>query len=463
MLSGCGLYEGVPPYAELRTCGECGPCGVGEKCGDGECSFSGVWEGVASEEMSCEDIVVVVEGAAESGRGTAEDPVGTIGRALELLTEREGDVVVLVGEGEWRESVAVETGVSLVGGVDRELQPDDVRPRIIQDGGDHVEGLRIEGVKRRVQVAGVEIEARGGKTNYGARVIDSDDVTFRDVRLFSGGGGTGEDGVDGEPGARGEAGLDGGMTQDWIGGFGGVNEACPEANGGDGGDGERAGLTDGEEGADSVGGAIGRWGDGEDGYGVSDGEQGGPGSEGGLEGAFWVPGEPGTSGEDGEHGIGGAGGGGRRVSGQSGSGGGGGGGGAGGCGGEGGAGGEGGGSSIGLFTVNSIVELVEVEAASGAGGDGGLGGAGGDGGEGRRGGAGGNGIGPGEAGYGGGKGSDGGKGGMGGRGQGGNSYSLVCGDNAEVAIGENVRLEHGEGGDGPVEPANSGPAWGCEL
>jgi hypothetical protein len=461
---GCGLYESPPKLEEVGPCGICGPCGLGLiDCATEGCIFDKPWEGVLTGEMECGDIVVVAEGAPDHGEGVRGDPVGTIARAMELAVERDASVIALAADGVWHEAVAIDGNLSLVGGVDEYLRRAvDLRPKLKWESDDeHVTALTIEGNTETVWVVGLDVEGRGGMTNYGVRVVDGDVVVLRDLKVVAGPGGDGADGDDGIMGISGSVGGDGGYPSEWSPGAGGVNQSCPQANGGDGGQGEKVDVEPAQRGEDSSGGAVGRWGRGADGQSGEAGSKGHIGEKSSLVQGLWTRGGPAGKGERGKPGVGGGGGGGGSVS-DTGVGGGGGAGGAGGCGGTGGQGGENGGSSIGVLVQGSDVRVFDSRIISSNGGDGGVGGMGGPGGLGRPGGEGAGGVETGNAGADGGHGGDGGAGGGGGGGRGGNSFSFLCGEEANIEINK-VLLENGDGGlqfDGHADSSNG---RGCNL
>lgn len=427
--------------------------------GVGDCQLSEFWEGILEEGMSCEAILVVAKDGSDSGAGSVGSPLLTIGEAL----TRGGSVIALVGEGVWREAVRVDRGVAIVGGVDRELLASEARPKVeVEKQGEHTSGLEVIGASSKVLLQGFDIEASGGMTNYGARILDSSFVELREMKIVADKGGRGADGAPGAGGATGEEGTNGGSADVWSPGVGGINEACPEANGGDGGQGAYGGQRP-QEGESSRGGAIGRAGVGEAGAEVQGGADGSWGEPSGYGDDWWEPGESGTKGEDGAHGIGGAGGAGGEADG--GSGGGGGGGGAGGCKGSGGGGGEGGGSSIGILVSRSSVSLIGGEVQARDGGAGGAGGPGGEGGQGRPPGLGVTGIDGGQRGFAGGHGSDGGTGGQGGDGRGGVSFSVGCGPQTTLNI-NGTELKYGNGGEDGGELLSvglSGESANCDA
>ena len=451
----CVLYEEPPQVEELEgICGEkCGPCELGGfDCATGECVTPPQWGEVVDGVESCEDVVFVSAGGAEGGDGTRSAPVSSIKEALELATQDGAILVVALGDGEWSKEVVL-SDVSLVakGG----------RGAIVVDGNsEHVTGVTVDGGD--VTVSGFDVEAGGGVTNYGMRVLRGD-LRLVDVSLMAREGKEGAAGEDGADGVRGDSGEDGGWQERWRGGRAGENEACEGANGGDGGRGE-VGMNEAAQGEDSAGGAMGTWSSGEHGWDGESGEDGAAGEESVLEDGLWLRGSVGEQGEKGSAGVGGAGGGGGHAGGDD-TGGGGGAGGAGGCGGEGGEGGKGGGASIGLLVWEGTVEVVNSEIESAEGGAGGRGGDGGDGAQGRSGGSGASGDGSADDGRSGGRGGDGGVGGQGGFGKGGESYAVVCEAHSMVKLQES-ELDHASGGrEGPdlEERASSGDEFNCDL
>ena len=466
VFSGCGLYEEPPPFSGTSECGACGPCGVGQMdCDTGSCSFGTPWVGAVEGRMSCDELVFVSRGGSdEEGEGSVDEPFRTLSYALATAYQAGSSVVVVLGGGDFEESLQVVEGISIIGGVSEDtLQATDIRPRVVVEAeSEHLAGIEVLNVARRVLVRGIDVRVSGGVTNYGLRISESSSVSIEDMSIWSGPGRAGRDGHPGTPGERGTQGDNGGLGEAWRAGLRGENEACPVAAGGDGGFGGREGQPE-TQGQGAPGGTIGRWGPGQDGFAVEDGTPGVDGEPSRENDGLWVLGVPGTEGAPGEHGIGGSGGAGGEESSSGNVGGGGGGGGAGGCGGGGGTGGEGGGSSLGVLVSGSTVFFRNTAIQSSEGGGGGAGGAGGAGGQGRRGGTGASGVLNGQNGFDGGSGSNGGAGGRGGDGRGGNSFAVVCGPGTSL-VSEDVTLAHGLGGrDGQLgSRAESGEILGCE-
>lgn len=453
---GCVLYEEPMPAEQIEgLCGGmCGPCGLGSfDCEHEQCVKPEGWGSALDGVEDCSDVIFVSEEHEGEEDGSKEAPMTSLQAAVELARE-EGASLVAMDDGVWREEVVVE-GVSLVA-----LEG---RPSVVAEGsGEHATGVTVKGGDD-LTISGLDVEASGAITNYGMRVLDGD-VRLVDVSIQAGKGKDGEDGDDGAGGGSGTRGEDGGWQERWRGGRRGENAECSAANGGDGGRG-RVGGNEASQGEGSTGGAVGTWGSGENGWDGAPGDDGRPGEGSELIDGLWERGGEGEQGESGEPGVGGAGGGGGGAGDSEGVGGGGGAGGAGGCGGQGGEGGESGGSSIGLLVWKGNVELVNSEVESEEGGDGGRGGRGGLGGEGRGGGSGASGDGSGDSGSDGGRGGDGGPGGKGGYGRGGQSYAVVCGDDATLKVSKS-QLVHASGGrEGPdlAMHAESGLEFNCHL
>lgn len=424
-----------------KACGEsCGPCDIGVfSCEDQACVFEEPWVGWVSDTWTCDEVIVVSSNGDDAADGGPDSPIQTVARARALGEQRSAKVIAIVGAGIWDESVQVLDGLSIIGGLNSALSRSDDRP-VLRASGRNVDaaisGIELAEIRRATRVAGLEVQASGGFTNYGIRVVNSQNVWLHDLLIRSGAGQNGRPGASGAPGREGTIGENGGEGVPHIEGLGGTNEHCPDAAGGDGG---RGGAVD-VRGKNALAGALG---------GMSEGQAGGDGSGGepGKDGApsrfidgFWIPGASGESGSRGEHGGGGAGG----AGGEGMNSGGGGGGGAGGCGGLGGEGGAGGGSSIGILIASSAVQLSGVEIRAATGGDGGQGGVGGTGGIGMRGGFGSQGSG-GNPGFRGGRGGAGGAGGAGGNGFGGNSIGVLCNEDVSGTV-KDLKVEVDNGG-----------------
>lgn len=453
LLVSCGLYEAPPRLGELDgVCNEpCGVCQLGVfDCEQRRCVYpteSGRFPGGA---VTCSDIVFVGDWPEVDGL----ESVDSIAAGLESAGRRDAHVL-LIRDGQWREEeLVVGENIDLVG------VQGTVSVAVEGDGQEVVTGMTFQGGE--ATITGLDIQVNGGMTNQGLRLTGGADVTLANSTIRSGAGGDGRNGSEGEDGKRGERGQNGGEINRWSEGFGGVNQVCPQANGGDGGRGEYN-VNAAQTGEDSPGGAEGARGDGDDGWDGSSGDNGRSGEPAQLVDGVWQRGTAGARGEDGQPGVGGAGGAGGQSDGAGGAGGGGAGGGAGGCGGRGGQGGSNGGSSIGVVVVDGHLMLSDSEVRAGAGGAGGSGGPGGQGAEGRPGGAGALGEGSGEKGGDGGRGGDGGDGGRGGDGKGGNSFAVVCGEERTQLSLESSRLDYGPGGlDGnDSQRADTGEQYNC--
>lgn len=492
--NGCG---------ETLDCGECpcsagvvqdpscGTCGLGERTcesdetGFGSCSSPDI-PGVAedADAATCESKLVYVNaGSSAGGDGTKDAPFATYADAVATATS--GQVILIGGQTTLQEEILVKKGVSVIGGFDGDFQWGEGRQARIEvqaptDAA--VMGIKAEGVDQDTVLANLSVttaDATAGNTNYGAYLVDSSNLTMRNVIVQAGKGGAGAPGDDGSNGADGGNGSDGTPGQSSSqagvpGASGGVNVACASANGGAGGRGATNGQAgdypsrDGESTAQADGGSAGydqlgqRAGD--DGQDATAPTQAGTNGQGGESGGqvtndMWDPKGAGVDGQRGPHGYGGGGGGGAwfasnpYIHGSGGAGGG-----AGGCGGEGGQGGQPGAGSFGLFLVRSDVTLVNSEFQSGLGGVGGNGGQAGRGGQGGRGG-----VGtaqsypsalPWTSGDGG-DGSRGADGGAGGGGAGGVSYGVYC-SQSRPTVDQDTEFVSGGSAAGGQSPGNAG-------
>lgn len=466
-------------------------------------------------EASC--IFVAESGDDTTGDGSADAPVRSIARALELAVARSAGTgkvhAVAVSKGTYNERLDLVNGVSIYGGFDADNDWERAASNETLILSSEPEAGRIEGLVAEGITAPTVVEAltlRVGSTDsledtdvYGARVVNSTPalpelggLILRDLIVEAGDGFPGADGVTGSKGDDGKIGGTGDDGDNDAGGAAtpggsGAVSICDQitvehTRGGDGG----------------IGGGDGEWGCGTfattpasagdpppaltscqggsegDACGCFDGGAGGgegnvcangaagkgvdataSSVRGSIDGGVWV-GQPGADGGAGDPGVGGSGGGGGGTGcdafawGTTG--GGGGGGGSGGCGGTGGMGGQSGGSSFGLFVVDSTFAAPDSSFSSGAAGDGGSGAAGGPGGGGGPAGPAGSG---GFAGGLGGVGQSGGAGGSSGGGAGGNSIgALLC--NADVADLNLSAVTEGAAGVGG--PAVSGGPAGVE-
>ncbi len=432
-------------------------------------------------------VFVSVDTGSTSGDGSPDAPLDSVQDGIDQAVA-DGKSYVLVAEGIYEESVALEEGLMVYGGWNStfdEIDPSTYLSIIEATGFTSTSPAAVsaENITASTVFQGFWVYAWAGSADgssaIGMWIEDcSDALVIADNVIEAGEGRAGADGLDGEDGDNGGNGINGeeGELSDCTalttGGAGGSNSCGGTAvDGGDGGDAycptgsevyQGSGYAGAPSGSGGGGGAAGcdgiiyYWNCGlcdisdcwDGGFDGGDGLDGGEGSsgagasdpDGAVAAGFWF-GETGTIGGDGEWGTGGGGGGagsGAYVYSSCGDyhlGGTGGGGGAGGCAGLAGAGGGAGGASIGvLLRYTGVVSTLPVfsgnsisAAFGGHGGDGGNGGPGGVGGVGGFGG---------DAerttawcgleGGDGGIGGDGGGGGGGGGGAGGPSYAAMA-------------------------------------
>lgn len=418
----------------------------------------------------------------DSKRGTPDEPVRTLGKAIELAYTRAGARIVYAcaGEGQtFTEQVVVSESMTIYGGLDcanawawigadtktlLTAGEGEVPLRIRGAGTVHLEDLHVVAKSTEAQVP--DGERKGDGMSSIATIVDGMTVRFKRCALEAGDAAPGADGApyegdersapdgpDGLPGAdacsEGAAALGGAEVindcgtpepdDDSIGGSGGLGQVSSGGNGNPGSPTVPTNPVDnGGKGESALGESCDPGGRGEAGV------NGAPGDNALARGTISSDGYTGTPGADGQRGKpgqGGGGGGGARgapansqdrrcpgVSGQARAGASGGSGGAGGCGGKGGRGGRPGGSSIALVSIDASLSFEEVTLRAGKGGDGGDGGFGQEGGSGGAGGERG-GLVQGSTGLraacDGGPGGTGGTGGRGGGGQGGHSLGIA--------------------------------------
>ncbi len=429
---------------------------------------------------------IFVNGAVGSdlNDGTAPDtPVATIQHAIDVAQQSNPPRMVLVAEGNYVETINLNSGVSIYGGYDGADWARNVGDNLTEITATEERAIIGQNLDAEVEVDGFTIHAMDfvdeSATSYGVWIRDTPDGIFAlDYCVVdAGNGGSGANGADGENGQDGGSGdnASGGLPGSGgtsacnaTGGNGGSGQACPATDGGDGaaggdpttiGQGGPAGASScgadcDDEGTDATPGNVGHAGVNGDGGAAASDNEGTFGGDG-----IWVPpvGDIATRGNHGSGGGGGGAGGFDEDSGVfclfdsgEGIGGGGGGGGAGGCGGDPGETGHPGGGSFAIVSVNSSIAVTNVDIFLGDGGNGGNGGNGGDGGT------------PGAHGFGvsgidnGGEPGDGRDGGDGGGGGGGGGASGGCGGasvgialvgDAEVGV-NNVSFSEGVGGAG---------------
>lgn len=500
----CDCVDGV---ARVEVCGGCDlgvmQCDPGST-GSGICDVPDIpgWS-----KDSCEGLVFVSPEGTAAGTGDKDSPLDSIVAGVDAAKSK-GAVGVIIASGAgnvpYEGRVVIDSQISLIGGYTTQFEKDAGRHSKISSNGD--EGLLIKSVSKPILVENIEVKVADatlpGMNNYAVRVFDSE-VTFREVRGLAGRGGAGTAGMAGTSGQNGANGTSFGVLKRIItqvnngpkimqavpSAAGGVNEACPDANGGAGGQSyisltSPQAATPGQDGQSTRGGAAGDYVPAINSASTRGGKNGAHGEAvqstgrhgtGGIPTGTvdestgeWVLGAGGESGGPGENGSGGGGGGGgvghdseiNLVGGSNG-----GGGGAGGCGGGGGGGGSNGGGSFGLLAVDSELILDSTVFSAGGGGDGGAGGVGGVGGMGGRGGkphlnyldgttekafliTGGEG----------GDGAIGGSGGAGGGGAGGPSYGGYCYRTSVTAVGTNrfIGSSASRGGNSTGIPGPSG-------
>jgi hypothetical protein len=365
-----------------------------------------------------EGVAVFVDGLRgdDTSEGSRARPLRSIMQAVSVAGQKR----VYVCEGSYPDRLTLTRFTTLYGGFDCASWAPGTKPTLVRPP----EGFALDLASGSggVLIVDMQFEANAstgtGKTSVAARVLNSENVQFRRVRLIANQGQPGARGADGSigsfpgsldgkdasigPGASKECVFAGGVTTTGGGGRSGTSDPKAKA---------QMGLPMNPNAAGGVGGATQSPTSCTPGGAGADGQSGSHGASsatlGELKDKVWVPAN-GTDGLAGTTGQGGGGGGGtypNPAGGVIGFGGG------GACGGPAGGlgrGGQGGGGSIGLLSINSVITFVASTIKTGNGGNGGNGGSGGNGGNGGIGGEGG--------GTGGARGCDGGNGGKGGAG-----------------------------------------------
>jgi len=446
---------------------------------------------------SADGVFVSISKGSPAGDGSFGDPIDTIEGGISAALGR-GLPNVFIDKGTYSENISLAgSNLNLIGGhnSDDYWRQDASTTTLVsaQPTGLVVDGASSVTMEDLTIIAGA---AQGiGGSSYGARVIDSTNVSFQNCTIQAQNGNNGQAatvaGADGANGGNGGHGSPGDCDMN-NGGAGGAGGASPCSPGGSGGSGvyNANGLQGGHGGGyGGLGGAAGNpgsnGGDGQPGAAGVNGTHGVGGSGGTFNVSGEWSGQAGTSGTAGTNGAGGGGGGG--GGGQQGlllpcpgTGNGGGGGGGGGCAGGAGNPGTAAGASFGIVASGSTLQLEDTSIVTGNGGAGGAatrGGFGGDGGQAGLGdhsegndtgcglvgcdneiGEGGNGA----------AGTDGGDGGAGGGGAGGPTYGIVC-VNGSSAVTSSVSYSLGSAGSGgsSPQPTSAGSAgasqnvWGC--
>ena len=418
------------------------------------------------------------DGGDDSNDGRSRDtPLETIQQGIQVAHNCSPTCIVLVAGGTYAESIALKSGIPIVGGYSATDWSRDPSSHVTVIEGQDRRTVLADALTSDTLLQGLTIEGAsfnsGGQSTYAvwAKDLDSTKLALQNVEIRAGDGGAGMDGSDGPPGSGGgdaapssntSGGAGGSSSCGAVGGAGGDGtETCTRVNGGDGeaggdpvidGDGGRGGNPD-------CGGCTDSGGDANPGIdgGAGSGGSGGTkatDTDGSFTGrGFWTGATAGAGGE-GDNGTGGGGGGAGGVDedpfhcgNETEAGGGGGGGGAGGCGATGGQPGRPGGGSFGVVAIDSTVLLFSSDIVRGDGGDGGAGGDGGDGGTGGAGSSGSSGVGEAGDGAAGGDGGAGGGGGGGAGGCGGPSIGIAEVGSTSVTT-SNISVTGGTPGDG---------------
>jgi Bacterial Ig-like domain/K319L-like, PKD domain len=412
---------------------------------------------------------------SDANGGTRAAPFATIGAAITAADNDGNGGDVYVAAGDYPESIALASRVSIYGGYDpvtwyRDTAHDTttIHGGSTAIAGNNTNGLTLEGLAIVAAPA-----ADSGQSSIGVLLYNSGQGG-REIKLFgdaitAGAGFIGHFGAAGGKGADGGAGAKGGAASSSCSAGKGATTPSGSYHGGNGGSGGNGGGSDGGAGGGYGGsaGSGGGWpaGGGSSGHAGDSGGTGSPGTAGDSVGTMDVTGyvtaDGGTGGAGGRGSGGGGGGGGGGDSFTCG--GGGGGGGAGGIGGFGGQGGQGGGGSIGVLLAGTTVALLQnnsiTTSAAGAGGDAGSGGAWGNGGAYGAGGSSAFGLGGGGHG---GAGGHGGTGGVGGGGGGGPSVGILEDLNANTTRSGNS-ISVGAAGSGGASTKNAGRAGVSET
>ncbi|MFH1435307.1 MAG: hypothetical protein ABIJ56_06290, partial [Pseudomonadota bacterium] len=257
------------------------------------------------EEAAEEEAIWVSVFGLDEHDGTFEEPVRSIGRAVELASAGGTISRINVTEGIYYEPVRLEGDLRLYGGYlrDGSFECDPGRVTIIAET--FFTGIVASGTEG-ASAACLTVDVRGADASgsvYGIYAAGAESLSIRAVRILvvdGSAGSDGEGGVQGEGGASGSAGgngceVDEGGCSYPSPGSGG-SSPCGRA-GGNGGNAGFPGSAFGAPGADGTGGIFPHGGGGSGGHGGSGGIEG----SGGAGGA----GGPGMPGGEGAHGIGG--------------------------------------------------------------------------------------------------------------------------------------------------------------
>jgi len=186
-----------------------------------------------------------------------DEPVATIARGIEIAQTYQPPRMVLVAEGNYVETVNVNSGVSLYGGYDGGDWSRNVGGNLTEITATENRAIIAQNLDQEVEIDGFTIYAQsyvdGGQTSYGVWVRDTPDglFTLDYCVVEAGNGGLGADGEDGANGQDGgnatSAGGNGTNGQSGVPGMGGTS-AC-NATGGNGGSGQACPATSGGDGS----------------------------------------------------------------------------------------------------------------------------------------------------------------------------------------------------------------------
>ena len=142
--------------------------------------------------------VFVDSHASDEGTGTMDDPVQTLGRALELASEQEKDVYVC--NGKYTENLVIEHALGVYGGYDCDNGWHRVADRVSvePEAGVPLSVIEVEGaviIERFAFRAPPGLET--GASSQAGRILDSTDVSLSRVELRAGSGAAGARGKDG--------------------------------------------------------------------------------------------------------------------------------------------------------------------------------------------------------------------------------------------------------------------------
>ncbi|MCA9712925.1 MAG: hypothetical protein KDK70_44280, partial [Myxococcales bacterium] len=174
-------------------------------------------------------------------------PVATIGRALAVAADAGGVTSIVVAGGTYTESIALRSGVSVVGGFEPVMWTRDLAANETVLVGVDSRTVIADGLTEPTRLDGFTIRGASfvdsGTSTYGVwvRNVASGVLTIADCRIEAGTAGRGDDGANGADGPSGGNGANGGgdgrggAGGAWVcgatGGTGGDGTACPSTGG----------------------------------------------------------------------------------------------------------------------------------------------------------------------------------------------------------------------------------------